>query len=191
MISDFMISKFLRQLNRLPDEFLIALQFSDGCFGQQREGNRATAGGELGLLDQHVGDVVLDRESDPALGADQAIALVLERDFAHGTNQQSQELVAYHGGASLRHSALQCRQEPTVKSETIVGLVSGKGRSGGSRILQWARSENASKIATLTGDVPTIGLIANPLVEARIEVILGSRRIGKLLELIGSPRNPP
>jgi hypothetical protein len=31
------------------------------------------------------------------LRTDQHVALMFERDFAHGANQQGQELVAYHG----------------------------------------------------------------------------------------------
>ncbi len=47
---------------------------------------RATRG-KFRLLNDHVGNIVLDREADVALGADQGITLMPEGDLAHGTDQ--------------------------------------------------------------------------------------------------------
>jgi hypothetical protein len=45
-------------------------------------------GGEFRLLDDHVRDVILDREPDAALAADQEVALTPEGDLAHRADQQ-------------------------------------------------------------------------------------------------------
>lgn len=59
-------------------------------------GQARAVGREFCFLDDHVGYIILDREPNPTLRTNQHVTLMLEGNLAHGTNQQRQELIAYH-----------------------------------------------------------------------------------------------
>src|SRR5262249_50430679 len=63
---------------------------------------RGAAGGELGLLHQHVGDIVLYLESWAAAAADQPLPLAAERGLAHRADEEGEQFLTYHATNSLR-----------------------------------------------------------------------------------------
>jgi hypothetical protein len=72
------------------------LDLGPTCLHAFEVGQTGATGWEFGLFNDHIGNIIFDRESDTALSADQEVALTPEGDSAHGANQQRQKLVAYH-----------------------------------------------------------------------------------------------
>src|SRR5208282_805490 len=57
---------------------------------------RGTASRKLRVLDEHVGNVVLDGEAGTAPGADQHVSILAQGGLAHRAHQKRKELVIEH-----------------------------------------------------------------------------------------------
>jgi hypothetical protein len=160
---------------------LHALEVSQTCASRR----------QFRLLDDHIGDVVLDRESDVALCTDQRIALMPERDLAHRANQQGQELFAYHCWGSPSGGLLgDVVDEFAIRSNSFSTRIIRRRACLGKSVLRksWPASDRCLSIpsatelkgfefATMAGTAGSIHASSlNPLVAMAIEVILAPSR---------------
>ena len=65
----------------------------------------ATARGQLGMFDQHIGNIVLDRKPWPAPGAAEGVALPAQASLAERTDQDGDKVFVDHGRGLLRWGA--------------------------------------------------------------------------------------